>query len=320
MNDASSRFVDRLATEKLINEKLSKVRHSSDNSLFVSETVSFDDMDKFVLEKSQIEVVDNSNGVSHYIIPSFCRKHFYLENNYIHIYYYPSDSPKYNILLLHGLFDDNMANYMFLIKQLNELNINIYLMVLPYHFDRKPIESFFGGEYFFSADIYRTRNAFKQTVLDIEASMQFIGFHNNMSKGLLGFSMGGCAAFRYYLLKNYAVRTFLLNPVTELKGLAWDTHLLKSIGKDIDESLIHKNEVLKILTDIDPCENMKTSFNADNLAMAYSIYDQIIEKNKYDSFIAKIRLKNTTEYLAGHLNVLRVPRLSRDIYKFMDFK
>ena len=86
MNDASSRFVDRLATEKLINEKLSKVRHSSDNSLFVSETVSFDDMDKFVLEKSQIEVVDNSNGVSHYIIPSFCRKHFYLENNYIHIW------------------------------------------------------------------------------------------------------------------------------------------------------------------------------------------------------------------------------------------
>lgn len=318
MNEASSKFVDRLAMEKLINEKLAKVKHSPDDSFFINEDVPFNSMDELILESSQIKKIDTANGVNQFQIPSFYKQQHYLENNNIPIYYYPSDSPECNILMIHGLFDDNIANYLFLIKQLNQLNFNIYFMVLPYHFDRKPNESIFGGEYFFSADLFRTRNAFKQTVLDIEASMQFIEYHNSLPRRLLGFSMGGCAAFQYYLLKRSEIKTFLLNPVTELKLLAWDTHLLHTVGQDLDESKLKKNEILKILAEMDPCENMSKDFKVDNLAMVYSIFDQVIERGKYDSFIAKTGIKNAIEYSAGHLNVLRVPRLSRDIYKFIN--
>ncbi|HEY9061760.1 MAG TPA: alpha/beta hydrolase [Pseudobacteroides sp.] len=318
MNEASSKFVDKLAMEKLISEKLAKVRHSPDDSFFKKDEISLNCIDDLQLEKSQIKLVDIVNGISHFQIPSFYKQPHYLENNLINIYYYPSDNPQCNILLLHGLFDDNMANYLFLIKQLNELNFNIYFMVLPYHFERRPEGSFFGGEYFFSADLFRTRNAFKQTVLDIEASMQFIGYHNSMPKRILGFSMGGCAAFRYYLLKKSLIKTFLLNPVTEFKKLAWDNNLLLTVGRDLDESLMSRDEVLKILAEIDPCENIGPDFKVDNLTMVYSIYDQVIEKVKYDAFINKIGIKNAIEYSSGHLNVLRVPRLSRDIFKFLN--
>jgi hypothetical protein len=317
MNESSSKFVDKLSMEKLINEKLMKVRHSPDNSYFINEDISFDGMEELILEKSGIKTVENVDGVTRFLIPSFYQQQYYPENNDIEIYYHPSVKPECNILLLHGLFDDNMSNFLFLIKQLNDLNFNVYLMVLPYHFNRKPAESLFGGEFFFSADLYRTRNAFKQAVLDIEAAFQFIETQNNLPRRLLGFSMGGCVAFRYYLLKQHKIRTFLLNPVTDLKRLPWDNQLVLTVGRDLNESGLHIDEINKILYEMDPCRNINCHFGFDNLSMACSLYDQIIEKSKYDVFIKTTGIENVIEYMAGHLNVLRVPRLSRDIYTFL---
>ncbi|MCX7747117.1 MAG: alpha/beta hydrolase [Clostridia bacterium] len=317
MNEASSIFVDRLGMEKLINEKLMKVKHSPKHSFFINEEVSLDHIQLFTMEKSHIRAVETVNGATLFEIESFYKQQYYMENNIINLYYHPAANPECNVLMLHGLFDDNMANYTFLINQLNDLNFNVFFMVLPYHFKRKPNSSLFGGEFFFSADLFRTRNAFKQAVLDVEASMQFIGMHNRLPRRLFGFSMGGCVAFAYYLLKKNKVKTFLLNPVTELRGLAWDTLLLKTVGRDIDECGICRDEAKKVFIEIDPCKNIRNDDIGDNLTMAYSMYDQIIEKNKYEHFLSKTGIKNVIQYSAGHLNVLRVPRLSRDIVKFI---
>jgi len=318
MDEESSKFVDKLAMEKLITEKLTKVRHSPDKSYFINNDISFEGINEISLLKSEIDLVEIVNDVSLFHIPSFYKQEFYIENNLIPIYFYPSPNPKSNILLVHGLFDDNMANFLFLIKQLCNLNFNVFFMVLPYHFSRKPNESFFGGEYFFSADLYRTRNAFKQAVLDVEAAIQFIGFNNSMPTRILGFSMGGCVVFQYYLLKKSKIKAFLINPVTELKRIAWDNYLLLSVGRDLNESSLGEAAILKVFSEMDPCEKIGLDFIDDNLAMAYSAYDQIIEKGKYDSFIKKTGIKNVVEYSAGHLNVLRVPRLARDIHRFLN--
>jgi pimeloyl-ACP methyl ester carboxylesterase len=190
-------------------------------------------------------------------------------------------------------------------------------MILPYHFNRKSKESLFGGEFFFSADLYRTRNAFKQAVMDIETAMQLIGLHNSLPASVSGFSMGGCVVFQYYLLKKGKVKAFLINPVTEYRRLAWDNTLLLTVGKDLEKSSLRKEEITRIFDELDPVENIGTDFSSDNLAMAYSAYDQIVGKRKYGSFIEKIEIKNVVEYSAGHLNVLRVPRLADDINDFL---
>ena len=44
MNETSSKYVDSFATEKLINEKLSKVSHSPMDSLFKDDIISFEDI------------------------------------------------------------------------------------------------------------------------------------------------------------------------------------------------------------------------------------------------------------------------------------
>lgn len=317
MDEKSSKFVDKLALEILINEKLSKVRHSPDNSYFKNKDINFDDFSGNLLQKTDVDFAGTVNGVSLFNIPSFYKQELHIENNLIPVYFHPAQNPKSNILMVHGLFDENSANFLFLIKQLCDLNFNVYFMALPYHFNRKPKESSFGGEYFFSADLYRTRNAFKQAVLDVEATKQFINFNNDMPINILGFSMGGCVVFQYYLLNKCGIKTYLLNPVTEFKRLPWDNTLLLSIGRDLKESSVREDTILKIFTEIDPCEKIGLDFNGENMAIGYSVYDQVIKKRKYDSFIKKTGIKNVTEYSAGHLNVLRVPRLARDIHGFL---
>jgi predicted esterase len=316
MNEMSSKFVDSFAVEKLINEKLSKVSHSPLNSLFKYNSISFEELENRSFHNSKVEKLVNKSGISVFSMPSYYNSSIYEENDKVYIYHYPANEPKCNVLLLHGLFDDNMANYMYLIKQLNTLNINVFFMLLPYHFERMPAESYFSGEYFFSADVYRTCNAIKQSVFDIEASMQFIESLDGLKTILTGFSMGGCMAFKYFLLKKQTVKTFLFNPVTDLTRLVLDNQLLVTIGRDILKSGFDMEEYTKLLAALDPCENANFNLNNKNIAMAYSLYDQIIEENKYKKFLVKTGIRNVFVYSAGHLNVLRVPRLAKDIINF----
>jgi len=318
MNEASSKFVDTLALEKLLNEKLSKVRHSIRNSVFVSQDISLEDIDMLSLDLSQVRCINNENGLRCFTLPSFFKSMHYKENNMIYLHYHPANTSERNILLIHGLFDDNINNYNFLIKLLNESNINVFFMELPYHFSRKPEISTFSGEYFLSADVYRSRNAFKQAIYDIEASMQFINSCNTLPTSITGFSMGGCIAFRYHLLKKQAVKTFLINPVTDLTNLVWDNPLLVYVKQDILDSGFEMSKYERIYKELDPCYNLHLGFNEDKVAMVYSIYDQIINENKYKTYIRKIGFENVQPYSSGHLNILRVPKLSRDINDFIN--
>lgn len=317
MNESSSKFVDNLALERLLNEKISKVSHSPVNSKFGPEENLFHNLGKKTLDLSAVQPQESGNS-RWFEIPSFEASPHYPENNTIYLHDYPAPVSDGNILLLHGLFDDNMFNYAYLIRLLNELKFNVFFMVQPYHFQRKPAASIFSGEYFFSADIYRTQNALKQAIYDIEACLQFIGHHNALPTLLAGFSMGGTVSFRYYLLTNQTIGTFLINPVTDLTRVIWDNPLLVAIGRDLQISGFDPDRCAAIFKELDPCKNLARWGNLPNLMAVYSKYDQIIDEQKNKLFIEQTGIQNMFSYHAGHLNILRVPKLANDIRHFFE--
>ncbi|MFZ5988670.1 MAG: alpha/beta hydrolase [Bacillota bacterium] len=316
MNEASSKFVDNLAMEKLIREKLLKVSHRPKRLHFYEHEKILNDLEKCKLDMSSVKCVEDDKRLKCFKITSFEKTLDYNENNTIYLYYHPAENSICNVLFLHGLYDDNMYNYAFLIRLLNELKFNVFFMVSPYHFNRKPEASYFSGEYFISADLVRSRNAFKQALYDIEASFELISYCNDLPKLLVGFSMGGCISLRYHILRNRFIGTFLINPVTDLLRLIWDNPLLTTVKSDLERCGYGKEEVDHVFKELDPCENLNSDFNVDNIAAVYSLYDQIIGQEKYKVFIEKVGFKNLLAYNAGHLNILRVPKLSRDIYDF----
>lgn len=316
MNEASSKFVDNLAIDKLINEKLKKVNHSPKHSLFVPVEGLFKNANN-TLNFGKVNYIKGNNIRKRIEIPSFESSTYYNENNSIYLYYYPAQAANYNILFVHGLFDDSMLNYEYLFKLLNDLKFNVYFMTMPYHFDRKPKTSLFSGEYFFSADIFRTQNAFKQAVLDIDASLQFMKNENTLPNVLVGFSMGGCVSLRHYLLGKQEMPTFLINPVTDLCEVLWDSPLFTTIGSDLINSGYDMTICEKFFVEMDPSKNLDDSFRSDRIAMVYSSYDQVIEEKKYKKFILRTGISKAYAYHSGHLNVLRVPKLAKDICDFV---
>jgi predicted alpha/beta hydrolase family esterase len=317
MNEASSKFVDNLALEKLLNEKITKVSHSPENSQFAFEENLFEHLGDGLLDMGAVQKKENGNQ-GWFEIPSFVASSGTPENNTIYLYTYPAADADGNILLLHGLFDDNMFNYAYLIRLFNELRLNVFLMIHPYHFQRKPAASLFSGEYFFSADIYRTQHAIKQAIFDVDACLQLIRNLNPLPAMLAGFSMGGTISFRYYQLKKPMVKAFLINPVTDLSRVIWDNPLFVTVDQDLQKSGFRPEDCIPVFKELDPCENLKPGVPLHNLAVVFSIYDQIIEMRKNQLFIERSGLQNAHAYHAGHLNILRVPKLAMDIRHFFE--
>ncbi|HPD00490.1 MAG TPA: alpha/beta hydrolase [Acetivibrio sp.] len=319
MNEACSKFVDELAIKRILSEKLQKVTHRSKPCAFHGLWKTFDGLEGCKLDFSHVKIVDNGEHAEHFEFESFEKKQNYIENNTVYLYYHPSKNALGNILFLHGLFDDKMLNYAFLIRMLNELGLNVYFMVLPYHYVRKPKSSAFSGEFFVSADLERSHNAFKQSVFDVEASLQLIKHYSRLPCLLVGYSMGGCIAFRYHILRGKPEGTFIINPVTDLLSLIWENPLMATIKRDLEICGYDKNNVYFVFKELDPCENLNSDFSTGNIGVVYSVYDQIIGEEKNRIFIervAKAGLQNILEYHSGHLNILRVPKLSKDIFDF----
>ena len=108
-------------------------------------------------------------------IPSLYKTLPYKENNSIYLHNSQCDDNIGNILFIHGLYDEHLLNYTFLIKMLNELKFNVYIMELPYHHKRKPKTVSLAGN-IFKCRCVQNKKAFIQSIYDVEACMQFINY------------------------------------------------------------------------------------------------------------------------------------------------
>lgn len=319
MNEASSKFVDQFALEKLLHEKLSMVHHSPLTSCFKEEESFFYDFDRVEFDPSQMTLIQSDTAFQVVKTPSSMITIQYPENNDIYLHLHPATESCGNILLVHGLFDDNIINYNYLIQLLNEAGFNIFLFVLPYHYERKPGGSLFSGEYFWSADLFRSQHAFKQAVFDLKFALGAVRHLVPLPTIIAGFSMGGNISLRYFLLESVADGLFLINPVTRLSQLIWESPLLCSVQKDLENAGYGVERAEQYFQALDPVKNISDPPLKKPVALGYSIYDQIISQKMYQEFIGKLKFDTVIPYNAGHLNILRVPKLASDISQYFHY-
>ncbi len=320
MNESSSKFVDQFALEKLLTEKLSKVHHSPHKSFFRKEELPFDGFEDAGFSLKTGEVVFINNHSSHQVIriPSSIITEPYPENSHIYLHFQRTANARGNILLVHGLYDDNLLNYNFLIELLKAAGFNVFLFIMPYHYERKPAVSLFSGEFYFSADLFRSQHAAKQAIYDLKTAVGVVKHMVNLPTMIVGYSMGGCISLRYFMLENDPEVLFLVNPVTRLSELIWESPLLSPVRNDLEATGYNLEQAQNYFRAFDPVKNIGSHLVGEKIALGYSIYDQIVDEAKYLRFIEKFQFKNVYPYHAGHLNVLRVPKLSNDITLFFE--
>lgn len=316
MNEASSKFVDQFALEKLLHEKLLKVHHSPLSSSFKKEESFFSDFNRAEFDTSKMTSFQSGPAYQVVKAPSPLMTEDHPENNEIYLHFHPADEGVGNILFVHGLFDDNITNYNYLIQLLNEAGFNVFLFVLPYHYQRKPKESLFSGEFFWSADLFRSQHAAKQAVYDLKFAVRMVRHLSTLPTIVTGFSMGGNVSLRYFLLEEMADGLFLINPVTRLSQLIWESPLLCSVQKDLESAGYDLEKAEQYFQALDPVQNIGCRPFKKPVAMGFSIYDQIISQKMYQDFIAKFDFARVIPYNTGHLNILRVPKLASDISQY----
>ncbi len=312
MNESSSKYVDQIATQKLIAEKLSRVHHAP--RLMGAANVK--GLHRLAgVPESPIDLAERRNGRTiEYTFTSPIRSH-HAENDVVYCKSYPVEHALGEVVFVHGLYEDNLKIYGFLIDMLHEQQLGVHLLILPYHYDRKPPASVFSGEYYWSADLERSLLAYEQAVHDLYQLYRYLCRRAQRPVWVVGFSMGGGVALTLASLQ-VLDGVFAVNPVCNFPHLVWHRPLFSTVKDDLLAGGIQLQDIECIYDGYDPLTIGTSATPEERIVLAKGIYDQINDPANYDMLAAKWHLRHVLTYKAGHLNILRVPKLAGDVASF----
>jgi alpha/beta superfamily hydrolase len=327
MNEASSKYVDQFATQKLLQEKLSRVHHAPDPALRAWSQLDasargrslaelgIDAGDWTDLPPEAPQVTETRSATGSQITFASALPTGYPENDLVRCLVWPAGEPSGDLILVHGLYEDNLQMYGFLVSLLNAGGLNVYTLLLPYHYQRKPASSLFSGEYFWSADLVRSALAYKQAVYDLCSLYRYRKSTSGRPVGIVGFSMGGAIALLLAAQVDLE-GVFAVNPVCNMGELVWSSSLFSTIRADLKAAGIGLVQVKASYSSYEPLNVQQVRSNPDRIVLGKSLYDQINDPGNCDLLAQRWQLSRVLSYKAGHLNVVRVPKLAADIRQF----
>lgn len=311
MDEASSRFVDRLVLEKLLSEKLTRVQHRTSFDALANqpELVQLDEVRPVVFSRDQ-----RSNA---FLIRSPLKQP-HAENEWFRVTAHVAEGTRGALILVHGLFEDNRAIYRFLIEELNRLHYSVYATTLPYHYERVPSESRFSGEFFLSADLVRTVHAFESAVAELESCQAWLREQQSCPLFTVGFSMGATVALAQAARRRRSNGIVTINPAAGISSAIWTSPLCESIRRDLHASGVDEPTASRYLSPLCPLRDGFDRAVSTRVLMIRALYDQVTQQSQYDEISRLLPRENVLRYKAGHLNTLRVPRLATDIVSFCE--
>jgi pimeloyl-ACP methyl ester carboxylesterase len=313
VDEASSKFVDQLVLQRLLTEKLERVKHAPRAPLealalepFLTTPAVMDGGS--LNERRYGELIGLESPVWS----------DYPENRTVFISVHRASQPRGNLLLIHGLYEDNRNIYGFLVGELNRLGYSVFVMTLPFHYERTPAASRFSGEFFFSADVGRTKAAFRQAALDVQHCHSWLTARESLPTYVMGFSMGGTVALTVAGVTDTFAGLCIVNPAANLAEVMWTSPLCESIRRDLRDAGCDEGGIRRVLESFDPFHVATPCLDRHKIVMMYGKFDQITSTGQYESLVRRWKLPNVRQYNSGHLNALRVPRLAEDVVRFFD--
>lgn len=314
MDEASSKFVDRLVLEKLTTEKLSKTSHRPS---FPPEALRDDAFEAYAGPVGAPEVVRFAPDKDIVFLRSPTEA-FYPENQTFPVRSFSVEPCLGNILLVHGLYEDNRDIYGFFIGELNRLGYSVYMTTLPYHHERTPAQSRYSGEFFWSADLARTKRTFIQAAAELRLCYDWIGETRGAAPTVVGFSMGGTVALAAALASTKMKKVCAVNPAAHLAEVIETSPLCATLRRDLAAAGWSSEDIKNTAATFDPYAMHARLKSTERILLIYGLYDQITSPRQYEALIKKLRLLNVLTYKAGHLNTLRVPRFASDTIRFAE--
>jgi dienelactone hydrolase len=113
------------------------------------------------------------------------------------------------------------------------LDTNVARLMLPYHGKRKPKCSAYSGEYYWTADLTRTFEAIRQSVIDTRALIRFLEHEQDDAVGLVGQSLGGIVTLATTCVEDRLAFAAPVAAHLDLAGVLRDASLLRPMATEL---------------------------------------------------------------------------------------
>jgi len=120
----------------------------------------------------------------------------YIENRVVHARYLRHDRPARTLLCIHGWGGGSfwLEERAFAARWFYRSGFDVVLAVLPFHGLRTPAQVRFSGALFPTVNVFRTNEAFAQSLVDLRALVAWLRARGAPEIGVAGMSLGGYTA------------------------------------------------------------------------------------------------------------------------------
>jgi hypothetical protein len=162
----------------------------------------------------------------------------YEKNDTVHARWFPAPKDQGRALVVLPQWNSDSEGHVGLAKLLNRFGVSALRMTMAYHAERMPAE-LERADYHMSSNIGRTIHAFRQSVIDTRACLDWLVSQGYRRIGLLGTSMGSCVAF-IAAAHDTRVRAGIFNHVSLNTGdVVWtglsSQHVRKGFGDEVSQ-------------------------------------------------------------------------------------
>jgi pimeloyl-ACP methyl ester carboxylesterase len=183
---------------------------------------------------------DLSFASLHDPIDRFFREHYHERTRRIHTVYARRIRPagsagRPRILYIHGYMQpETVVEELTLLSGIaRAMRTEIVHMQPPYHGRRKPRSSPYGGELFWTADVVRSFEAMRQTILDARTLLSVMLDESSGPVGVVGLSLGGAFAAALACLEPRFSFAVPIIAHMDMGALLRDAPVLSAMRKDL---------------------------------------------------------------------------------------
>jgi hydroxymethylpyrimidine/phosphomethylpyrimidine kinase len=139
------------------------------------------------------------------------------------------------LLYLHGYMqpESYIEEFALLAGMARQLNVEVIQMQFPYHGRRTPRGARFSGELYWTADLVRSVEAWRQTLLDARTLLRYLRADDARPVGVAGLSLGGLLTLSLTCLEEHFAFSVPLIAHMDLGALVADAPVLGKMRRDL---------------------------------------------------------------------------------------
>jgi hypothetical protein len=130
------------------------------------------------------------------------------------------------------------------------LGVEIVQVQPPYHGRRSPGSARFGGEYYWSADLVRSVEALRQSILDARSLLTWMLAEDERPVGVMGLSLGGALTATLTCLEKRFAFSIPLIAHMDLEALVADAPVLSRMRSDLRRFGWRRREFARFVRDL----------------------------------------------------------------------